>query len=81
MKPTEKERKKYMIKNREFFLSELSALTKKYGIGIHGCGCCGSPKIYDLEYGFGFPNLEFDEDTGLYKVDDEKTSVYVGGSW
>ena len=30
------------------FLKELSELTKKYGLVIEGCGCCGSPRIYDV---------------------------------
>lgn len=33
------------------FLEELSALTKKYGIEIGGCGCCGSPYLVDLNEG------------------------------
>lgn len=28
------------------FLEELTNLTKKYGIVIEGCGCCGSPLLY-----------------------------------
>ena len=30
------------------FLDELTLLTKKHGIVIAGCGCCGSPFLYDL---------------------------------
>lgn len=31
------------------FLEELSELTKRYGIEICGCGCCGSPWLKNLE--------------------------------
>ena len=30
------------------FLNELSQLTQKYGFAIGGCGCCGSPCVYDV---------------------------------
>lgn len=29
------------------FLEELTALTKKHGYAIGGCGCCQSPWLYD----------------------------------
>lgn len=29
------------------FLEELTALSKKYGFYIGGCGCCGSPSLFD----------------------------------
>jgi len=54
------------------FLSELSALARKFRIGIHGCGCCGSPIMYGLKdspslpYGFGYADLKIDEDTCRY---------------
>jgi hypothetical protein len=31
------------------FLNELTELTKKYGVIIHGCGCCSSPSLYELK--------------------------------
>jgi hypothetical protein len=31
------------------FLRELSALTLKYRVSIGGCGCCGSPRLSELE--------------------------------
>lgn len=34
---------------QEQFLEELSELTRKHGIVIAGCGCCGSPSLSDLE--------------------------------
>lgn len=30
------------------FLVELTELTKKHGVYITGCGCCGSPSLCDL---------------------------------
>lgn len=30
------------------FLVELTALTKRHGIKIAGCGCCGSPFLGEL---------------------------------
>ena len=31
------------MKNKDRFLEELTALTKRFDIKIDGCGCCGSP--------------------------------------
>lgn len=37
------------------FLDDLTEVTKKHGIKIHGCGCCGSPCLeYDLSEGVGY---------------------------
>ena len=60
------------------YLAELAAVTKKYGISIFGCGCCGSPMIVGLEDnnppklppGIGYEKLRYDEETGCYTVED-----------
>lgn len=36
-----------MSENISNFLVELSVLSKKHGIYISGCGCCGSPFLTD----------------------------------
>jgi hypothetical protein len=33
------------LSDEQRFLRELSELSKKYGITIWGCGCCGSPGV------------------------------------
>lgn len=49
------------------FLRELSKLTKKYGVGIAGCGCCQSPFLTNAK------------GSGSYEVDDHDGSLrYVG---
>ena len=35
--------------NEKEFLIGLEALTRKTGIAIGGCGCCGSPFLFDAE--------------------------------
>jgi hypothetical protein len=72
----------YNGKKVKEFLSELSGLAKKYGIAIHGCGCCGSPIVYGLKdspslpHGFGYKDLKIDEDACRYAVG-EKGSIWV----
>ncbi len=37
--------------DKKAFLAELSQLSNKYGVGIGGCGCCGSPFLTKHEKG------------------------------
>lgn len=61
------EKKKLKDANADAFLTELSALTAKYGIAVGSCGCCGSPYLEivesrDGEYKHdGFSQLEWGE--------------------
>jgi len=52
------------------FMTELTTLSQKHAICIHGCGCCGSPSLYHLDNIKGkytardiTENLEFKEET------------------
>ena len=49
------------------FLTELSALTKKYGIRIDGCGCCGSPWLEDDHRQYG-ECLDWDNEAQAYTI-------------
>lgn len=40
-----------MKDNEHEFLVGLTELTKKTGIAIGGCGCCGSPYLSEVEIG------------------------------
>lgn len=41
--------KKHDKKKVEGFLKGLQDLSKKYGYAVGGCGCCGSPYLYQGE--------------------------------
>jgi len=60
------------MSNKELdrFLAELSLLTKKHGFEIGGCGCCGSPYIFDNKEDMVADNLECNN--GIYKCDIDK---------
>lgn len=53
----------------EAFLDELSALTRKHGLKIWGCGCCGSPCIQTMDGKTLHECLYFDEEKGEYDRD------------
>jgi hypothetical protein len=36
---------------REKFIKELTELSRRHGIIIGGCGCCGSPFVRDIPKG------------------------------
>jgi hypothetical protein len=58
-------------KRLEAFIEGLTELTKKYGLSIGGCGCCGSPWIRDLQNDdMPYENLEFDEERETYTYEE-----------
>ena len=62
-----------MNEKLQAFLEELTELSHKYHMYIQGCGCCGSPWIYD-----DIEKKEYDElymnSQGEYTIDDMKGS-------
>jgi len=50
------------------FLKKYEKLCRRYGVYLHGCGCCGSPSLVDLKKGellawdAGFDNVCFQEE-------------------
>ena len=53
---------------QELFLKELTELTKKYGIYINGCGCCGSPYLTEDEPEYVDGDLQWDKESQEYIV-------------
>ena len=51
------------------FLAELAELTKKYGIRINGCGCCGSPWLEDDNYMQYGETLDWDKEHQIYTIE------------
>lgn len=48
------------------FILELTTLSQKYQIYIKGCGCCGSPWLYDDKEKENIgDNLSYDNDGGV----------------
>lgn len=47
------------------FLLELAELTNKHKIAIEGCGCCGSPRLQEIEfpgsYSIGYSDVPTDD--------------------
>jgi hypothetical protein len=64
MEERDKKRKKNML----VFLTELSALTKKYRFVIHGCENCQSLFLYDGKYMSLYPDLKYNSETDCYEV-------------
>lgn len=51
----------------EEFLKELTELCKKHNIGIGGCGCDGSPFLFNMKTDeITHENLEYDFDKEKY---------------
>lgn len=54
---------------RDAFLRDLHELTQRYGIAIGGCGCCGSPYLYEVN----------PSECTHYRVDDNDELTLMNG--
>lgn len=64
---------KEQIRRYTKFIVELTTLSQKYQIYIQGCGCCGSPWLFDdKEKECIEDNLKYINDGGVesYETDD-----------
>jgi hypothetical protein len=67
---TEKEKNKIGM-----FVDELDLLLQRFNLGIGGCGCCGSPFIFDFitdDVVAENLNLKQEEDKYTYKLVEKK---------
>ena len=60
----------------EEFLSELGALSRKHGIWVSGCGCCGSPFLVEEDapgyYTRGDEDCDIEYETTLIEENRER---------
>lgn len=63
------------LTDRQRFLRDLSKLSEKYELYIGGCGCQGSPYIFDLEDNVVLEDLGHTE--WQYQAKDNKTKKVV----
>lgn len=62
------------------FLKEYNKLCQKYGMGLEGCGCCGSPSLEVWENGKQIACvtcLGFDSESNCVTVDDVPLEKYL----
>ena len=53
------------MKNIDQFLTGLAELTSRHGIAIGGCGCCGSPALFEAAHPEGTYVLVGDDEEKL----------------
>ena len=61
------------------FLTELGELSKRYGIVIGGCGCCGSPYLDYMDGDTRVTASDLAYEQGAYEVAIEGYKVIVRG--
>lgn len=66
----EMQKKEFVDKVCKEFLKELSKLSRKHGVYIGGCGCCGSPFLYNKKGTIFADKLEYDKNR--YSVEEQR---------
>jgi Fe-S oxidoreductase len=66
------------VSKQDDFIRELETLTRKYGITIGGCGCCGSPFLDTLKEAEAVPEAGYAIDLVNDEPGDELRWVFPG---
>ena len=52
------------------FLKEYQELCQKYKMGLRGCGCCGSPYLWNSDRDIDLEDINYDEKLNIVIVSD-----------
>lgn len=64
--------------NQKEFLRELAALSKKYGVRVGGCGCCGSPFLTEEGNLYVVDHIDVEVETHILDLLDKDKSSSGG---
>lgn len=52
------------------FLKEYQELCQKYKMGLRGCGCCGSPYLWNADRTIDIDDVNYNEEKNIVQISD-----------